>query len=203
MWLSMALALTAGATCHVDRAAELRLDEQHFDQDLEGGWRALDNRGCKREAADLIRSYRLAKHRSDERLLFWHEGQVRAMLGETSRAIDLFNRSKAPASEAGFGWNLYVDGTIAFLRNDRATLLGARRALAALPPPPTPLTLTINGQSVRVPWPPNLNVLDSFLKCFGQPYSKAYGCAEPMLKLPAAPPKTTTPVADPRAGDRS
>jgi hypothetical protein len=183
MWLGMTVALAAATSCQVDLGAELRLDEQHFDQDVDGGWRALDGRGCKREAADLIRAYRLAKHRSNERMLLWHEGQVRAGLGETARAIRLFGRARQPGATDSDGWNLYVDGTIALLQHNRPALRRARHALAALPQPGNPETLTINGRVVDIPWPPNLNVLDGFLKCFGQRYDEAYACAKPIFKL--------------------
>ena len=182
--LSAALGAPAAKhDCRIDQAAELRLDERQFDQDVTGGWRALDDRGCRREAADLIRAYRLAKHRSDERTLLWHEGQLRAGAGQTSRAIALFRRAKKPAAEDHDGWNLYVEGTIAFLHHDRSALLRARAALAALPPPSRPETLTIQGQVVQMPWPPNLNVLDGFLKCFGEPYALAYACAKPFFHV--------------------
>jgi hypothetical protein len=183
MWLGIALAIAPAISCQVDARAEMRLDERHFDQDMEGGWRALDSRGCKREAADLIRSYRLAKPRADDRMLLWHEGQLRAGLGQTREAIKLFSRARMPVSKDDDGWNLYVRGTIAFLQKDRRTLLLARGALAALPRPRTPETMTINGEVVAIPWPPNLNVLDGFLKCFGQPYDVAYRCAKPLFKL--------------------
>jgi hypothetical protein len=184
MLLSLtAAALAAGATCQVDRQAAMRLDEQQFDQDIHGGWRALDDRGCKAEAADLIRAYRLANNRRNDGTLLWHEGQVRAGIGQISEAVGLFIRTKKPAAADVDGWNYYVDGTVAFLHDDRRGLLRAREALAALPPPKTPETLSIDGKVVQLPWPPNLNVLDGLLKCFGQPYEQAYACAEPFLKV--------------------
>lgn len=183
MWLIMAVIIGMSANCQIGIASALRLDETHFDQDIRSGWRALDARGCKAEAANLIKSYRLAGPHSNERELLWHEGQLRAGLGQNLQAIRLFRRTKKPAQQDTDGWNHYVDGTIAFLRGNRRELTRARNALAALPPPKTPETLTINGKVIQVPWPPNLNVLDGLLKCFGQPYDRAYACAQPFLKV--------------------
>lgn len=76
--------------CSIDKNALLSLDEQHFDQDIAnggGGWRALAHKqGCDAVAADIIREYR-ATHRSESSLLYWHEGQLRAMSGDYKAAI--------------------------------------------------------------------------------------------------------------------
>ncbi len=123
------------ATCDYDRSSMLALDQSKFDQDLTGGWRQIAYAGCDVEAADLIRDWRTARQ-SQAGILFWHEGQLRANAGQTSRAIALFKRSRKSKSEdAGFGWNLYVDGSVAFLRGDRNGLKAARTKLAALPRP--------------------------------------------------------------------
>ena len=160
----------------------LALDQKSFDQDMTGGWRQLSNDGCDVEAADLIRLWREA-HASQDSLLFWHEGQLRANAGQTEAAILLFERSrKTPAEDAGYGWNLYVDGTLAFLRSDRAGLESVREELAKLPRPDGFSSLTApDGKPVTLDWPMNLNVLDGFLRCWCQPYKKAYSCAKPMF----------------------
>lgn len=96
-------------------------------------------------------------------MLFWHEGQMRALIGETDQAIEFFLKSKRTPD-----WDAYVDATVAFLRNDRPTLETARASLLA----------AANGSSS----PPNLNVVDGFLKCFGQTYEQVYGnmqCMKP------------------------
>lgn len=67
--------------CRYDRAAVLTLDEQAFDQDMSGGWRALSDRGCEASAADLIRDYRAAHTLERAYLSYWHEGQLRADAG--------------------------------------------------------------------------------------------------------------------------
>jgi len=174
--LALVLLLAAVAPdCSYDRPAVMALDQDAFDQNDKGGWRALQMRGCMAEAADLIRDYREAKSRPHPSILFWHEGQLRAMLGQTDAAIALFGQARQPAADDDFGWNLYVDGTIAFLRHDRPALQRARDTLAALPPPRSLIATRPDGSKVKIDWPPNLDVLDGFLKCFGRPYRQAYG----------------------------
>lgn len=182
--LAAALFALPAADCRYDRPAMLALAQQAFDQDMDGGWRALSKRGCEAEAADLIRDWRAA-HPSDHpdaKILFWHEGQMRAEIGQTRQAIALFERSRKPAEvDRAWGWNLYVDGSIAFLRGDRAGLKRARAALAVLPKPPELANARgPDGKPMTIRWPMNLNVLDGFLRCWGQSYHNAYGCAVPM-----------------------
>jgi len=172
--LLLAMAANNADGCRYDRAAMLALEEDAFDQDLTGGWRALEQRGCKTEAADLLRDYRDAAPRRRAFLLFWHEGQLRADLGQTDAAIILFEHSYRPDNDDHIGWNRYVDGSIAFLRQDRSALQNARDTLSQLPSPKEPPSFTINGQKIAMEWPPNLNVLDGFLKCFDKPYAVAY-----------------------------
>lgn len=164
--------------CRFDRAAALALDFAAFDQSVTSGWRPIAKRRCTVEAADLIRDYRAAHPDSDRlQLLFWHEGQLRATAGQTAAAIEAFRQAyKPPEMDAGLGWNLYVEGTIAFLAHDRAALQRARDTLAALPKPEN-WGRTIGGTDgkARVPsWPLNLGVLDGFLRCFDKPFAEAY-----------------------------
>ncbi|WP_294300193.1 hypothetical protein [uncultured Sphingomonas sp.] len=186
--IALLLAQTAPADCSYDRAAMLTLDLRGFDQDT-GGWRNLSMRGCEAQAADLIRDYRTANAVPPDRigLLYWHEGQLRANLGETAAAIALFEKAyKTPEQDRGFGWNLYVDGSIAFLRRDRAALDTARDALAVVPRP-TGLDLRgPDGKPIAIRWPMNLNVLDGFQRCWDQPYKTAYVCPPTVGTTPAA-----------------
>lgn len=183
--LAAALFALPAPDCSYDHAAMLALEQRAFDQDMTGGWRGLSNRGCTAEAADLIRDWRTA-HPADRpdaaTILFWHEGQLRAELGQTEEAIALFERSrKSEEMDRGWGWNLYVDGSIAFLRGNRPGLERARAALAGLPPPPELANARgPDGKPMAIRWPMNLNVLDGFLRCWGQSYHDAYGCAVPM-----------------------
>jgi hypothetical protein len=84
----------AGSECAIDSERLLALPFDKFDQDLQGGWRAVEQKeGCRPAAADLLAQYRKAHARqlepSDVRMTLWHEGQLRAAAGQSSRAIPL------------------------------------------------------------------------------------------------------------------
>jgi hypothetical protein len=169
------------SACFSDRAALLALDQQAFDQDLQGGWRAVAARpGCELAAADLIRDYRQSKDKRDS-ILYWHEGQLRALAGQSGEAIVLFDQARHPEPDA-MGWNLYVDASISFLKGDKPALLGTREALAALPKPPDFAPRDPSGRPLPIAWPPNLNVVDGFVACFGKSYREAYSppCTRPL-----------------------
>lgn len=146
-----------------------------------GRWLAITGserlrRGGCRPAPRLARSPSLLGF-----ILTWHEGQARAMAGQTQQAIELFDQSRHPPEEdAPFGWNLYVDGSIAFLRGDRQALQSARDRLAILPRPENFSPVGTDGEVIEIAWPLNLNVLDAFLRCWGQPYKAAYFCPAPV-----------------------
>lgn len=172
--LALAAAQAADPCAH-DRAALLALPLLAFDQDLSGGWRPLAERGCEKEAADLIRDWRVA-NKSDQFTLFWHEGQMRAYAGQTAAAIALLDGARRPATEDLIGWNHYVDGSVAFLRRDRPALAVARARLAVLPKPPGFDPRGPDGKPRPTAWPVNLRVLDGFIRCWAQSYKVAYGC---------------------------
>ncbi|MEH3103597.1 MAG: hypothetical protein PGN12_06790 [Sphingomonas phyllosphaerae] len=159
-------ATPAAETCSYDRE-KLALGFDAFDQDMKGGWRALaDKPGCGKAAADMIRAYRL-NYQERIHLLYWHEAQLRASNGDYAAAIPLMEKSRQPPTQDDFGWNPYVDATIAFLRNDRVALLAARRRLTAVTKP--------SDLPATEKWPPNLTVIDRLIQCFGVPYQAAYG----------------------------
>jgi hypothetical protein len=160
--------------CIFDRAKLLALDEHSFDQDMNGGWRTVAQReGCTEIAADLIRDYRETRG-STSTILYWHEGQLRAMAGSTEEAIRLFEKSRKTAGDA-FGWNFYVDASIAFLKRDKLALLAAREALAGVPRPKDFDPRDAQGNVVLVSWPPNLSIVDGLITCFDRGYKEAYG----------------------------
>ncbi len=166
------------APCTYDRDQMMALDQQAFDQDMNGGWRVLArDPACAAVTADLIRDYREA-HRLTDTILYWHEGQMRAEAGQYGAAIALFDRSRHAAPDP-FGWNLYVDASIAFLRGDRPALMRAREALSVLPRPENYEPRDPSGRRLSISWPMNLNVVDALIRCFGQSYARAYACAAP------------------------
>lgn len=95
------------------------------------------------------------------------------MLGQRDAAIALFTQSRN--EDDRFGWNYYVTATIAFLRNDMETLRKARDELASVPTPPSFNPKRSDGTTVT--WPPNLNIVDGLVRCFGRPYGEAYSPA--------------------------
>jgi hypothetical protein len=162
--------------CVFDRAELLALDEHSFDQDMNGGWRAVArHEECAEIAADLIREYRETRG-STSTILYWHEGQQRAFAGSTDEAIRLFEKSRKTFDI--FGWNLYVDASIAFLKRDKPALLAAREALARLPRPEGFDPRDAQGNVVNVSWPLNLSFVDGFITCFDREYKEAYGCQQ-------------------------
>ena len=172
--LLLAAAAPGQTTCTYDRAT-LKLGIDAFDQDLNGGWRTLEAKpGCTAKAAEMLRYYR-ERIQSGIRSLYWHEGQLRAELGEIEEAIGLLSQNRHASDEDG--WNDYADATIAFLRNDRSALLAARDRLAHRPPPTGRRYVDRDGAPVAAPpWPENLDVIDRLITCFGRPYREAYSC---------------------------
>jgi hypothetical protein len=181
-------AVHAADPCEYDKDALLALDEKAFDQDWSGrggGWRAIASTpGCELAAADLLAAYQ-AKHPGSSTILAWHEGQVRASAGQYERAIPLLESARKPADQDIAGWNHYVDASVAFLRRDKSGLLAARKLLAAVAFPENagmpPLKdgiielPTQPGQpTMRMRWPPNIDVVDGLIACFDKPYSEAY-----------------------------
>ena len=190
LWLALLAAQAAPSSpCQYDRARLLALDQNAFDQDMTGGWRKLEEDGCEAEAADLVRDWRIA-HNARDSILFWHEGQLRADLGQTEKAIALFRQSyKSVKQDHGMGWNFYVDGTIAFLRRDHAAFDAAKTKLAALPRPANFTFEGPDGKPVPVKWPLNMNVLEGLSRCWDKSYKIAYACATPLMRIKAPDPK--------------
>jgi hypothetical protein len=121
-------------------------------------------------AADLIRDYRGTHSSGFTAILLWHEGQLRATVGDSSAAVTLFELSHLPA-DVSPGWNEYVDATIAFLKKDRSSFDRAHKALAALP---KPSNWGRDPAGQEMPWPPNLGVVEGLARCFTKSYKEAY-----------------------------
>lgn len=187
--LSLAIAQAQPApvteACAHDRAALLALPPSAFDQDLEGGWRPLAAKPeCAAIAADLLADYRKAHWGEltpgELHINFWHEGQLRAGLGQTQAATRLMMAGVNPEAPNS-AFSDYALGTIAFLLQDRPGLLAARERLAATPKPDGFERAAARYKATYgfdLEWPVNLKVLDGFIACFDRPYDEAYGsCA--------------------------
>ncbi|MGP1274232.1 MAG: hypothetical protein ACQRW7_02290 [Caulobacterales bacterium] len=183
MIAALILGLAAGTTeCALLGDNWLAQDFHTFDQSEEG-WRRLGRQECFTEAADAIALYR---SRHGEALnveqrsgLLWHEGQMRAISGDYEDAINLFEASRR---DDDLLHRHYANATIAFLRRDRAALLEARAALAAVPEPEQFAAALVRFREnypdhTPPEWPLNLNIVDRFIACFEESYEVAYaGC---------------------------
>ncbi|WMS87786.1 hypothetical protein [Pleionea litopenaei] len=165
----------ANATCEYDERALMALSLNQFDQDMNGGWRAVSQQtGCSLAAAELIKKYRIDNKRT-EKILLWHEGQLRAEANQIKEAVELFKQSFE--EQDLMGWNHYVNASIAFLEQDLETLKKERALLAAIEKPDGLHMTDPNGKPIKISWPPNLNVVDKLVECFGKSYKEAYsGC---------------------------
>lgn len=151
-----------------ERSAYREMSYDEFDQTPGEGWRAFgESTQCRAAAGDLIIDYLLYSKAQlsgyNVRILRFHAGQVFAFAGESERALAFFRASYGDAYSEGdrLDWNSYLDATIAFMEQDRATLEAAHARLLQQ----TPFE---NGMI------PNLNIADGFLACYGEGYSKAY-----------------------------
>lgn len=198
--LSAAVFPASADDCAVDRTEMLALTPDQFDQDLRGGWRPMAEKAqCQLAAADLIAAYRAQPKAAGNSTMIWHEAQLRAEAGQDARAVALMRQTYKPAPDAG-GWNPYVDASIALIEKDRPALAAARAALAALPAPPEANVkdgffsfAMPSGEVMQVAWPPNLDVVDAFVRCFGQSYRQAYSSQACRHPDTSAAPSGSTP----------
>ena len=163
----------------------LNLPQRAFDQDSEIGWRAYARRdGCWRASAELILIWLShnpnAEGREWRHVVRWHAGQMYANAGRYDDAIPLFEAAKSDDD----AWNHYADGTVAFLRGDRAAFDAARGQLATMRPSEEERAarrrFLDENPNIRMPEgfvtePQNLPVLDRMGSCWGAPYYDAYG----------------------------
>ena len=167
--LSAAQAADCPALLRQHLAGDLSLAFDAFDQDDHQGWRPLGDAGCEAEAATLVAAW-ASRQPHPHPVLAWHRAQMLAKAGQTDEAIAAARATLHPPhgdDASGFDWNDYVDATIAFLQGDKPALQKGRDLLAA----------AAQQSEFNLP---NLRSADRLLRCFGQPYKRAYDC-------PAAP----------------
>lgn len=165
---------------------QLELPYRAFDQDFTGGWRAVSAKpGCDRAAGELTAAYlqHVKLESFQARIVRWHAGQTFADAGDLARALSFFQQAYDQDLDRGRAWNLYVDGTIAFVRADRAALDAATDALAAMPVSEEEIAsrrqFLADNPNVTMPAgfltePQNLSVLQNFQRCWGKSYKEAY-----------------------------
>ena len=112
------------------------LTPYEFDQ-TDKGWVLFDREGKYIEAVKAIESYinsnedKIANQNEVSiQTLFFHAGQEYAMEDEKyySQAIEMMQKSRKPSES----WNVYVDGSIAFLSKDQPRLEVCTNKLAEL-----------------------------------------------------------------------
>lgn len=193
--LSLALVSTAYAQtpqrtaqeCGVEPLGKyLNMTIEEFDQSKDG-WRSIGNakEDCHLAAADLIAAYR-AQLLNRAAQLDWHEAQGRAFGGQNAQALELFKRNLAYhqslTGDDRFEPNIYqAEATVAFMEQDLSRLRKARDQLAALPMAPG-FAEGVAKFKAKYPnnpaptWPPNLDAVEGLIRCFDQPYAKAWTC---------------------------
>jgi hypothetical protein len=169
----------------------MSLDFQSFDQNMNGGWREVANQeNCNMASSILIGTY-LARSKIYYEIyrssLRWHMGQMLAYENKYEEAIPYFENTYHANEARTSPWNLYVDGTIAFLKKDKA-LLRSKRDLLAKSPVSESMKKSrqkyiddnpeVKMYEGYVDEPMNMPVMNDLLACFDQPYSKAYGNCE-------------------------
>ncbi|MEM9839763.1 MAG: hypothetical protein AAF830_11510 [Pseudomonadota bacterium] len=169
----------------------LALDQRAFDQDFQGGWRAITKEeSCGKAAAEVIKAYLAYSTPTPPNsigILRWHAGQALASDGFEQEALPFFRASfhnNASQGEELDAWDHYVIATIAFIEKDRERLVAARDAIATFVPSEETKAarrrfLEDNPEITMaegfVDQPMNLNVVEGLLACFGKPYGDAYG----------------------------
>lgn len=142
--------------------SDMQLSYQEFDQSDGKGFRALAEKGCDREAANLIKEY-LRINQSSQSSLRWHIAQLKATAGESAEAIEFAKGVLAESEDFAknpFRWNDYVLATIAFLEHNKQALLYHRNKVAQS-------KTEYFGNEL------NLRLLDSLIKYFDRDYKYA------------------------------
>jgi len=148
----------------------LNLTWKEFDQTEGQGHRKLALKGCFIEAATLIDVYILHHQETLEkslvRILYFHAGQMYAYSELNSIAVQRMIKSLNPNEPLNpeLNWNDYVQASVGFLQSDIEVIKLNRKNLAAGKP--------TQGNKI------NLSVVDQMIKCFGKPYSYAFGNPE-------------------------
>ncbi len=154
-------------SCRLDDAdllANRALAWRDFDQagSVPTSWRALVERGCDEEAVRAYTDYLaygpVPEGERWQTTARFHLGQSLANAGRHEQAAQLIATARRQTEIGEMRWNLYVQGTYAFLVRDRSALEVAFESLKAEP-----------GRSNAV----NAGVLAGLLSCWDKPYREA------------------------------
>ena len=163
--------------CYNPSTKAMKMTPEQFDQRPDG-WRMLgEHEGCEAKAADLIRRYRAAHHlnlgKEQSNSLLWHEAQLLALSGQIYSAVSIFKNlsDTDPAQRA------YRNATIAFLSRDKGSLEKSYNSLKMLKKPKGFAELAAlfkkrTGNELK--WPPNIDIVSDFVRCFNADYRSAY-----------------------------
>jgi hypothetical protein len=173
------------AECVPDPEPYLALNFQNFDVGVapdpnggprrEWGWREIMHKpGCTAATAELMDRW-TARHMAElgpylRNWMKFHAGQIWAASGDRARGISMIESSYRPDDKPE--WTIYLDATLAFLRDDRPGLIAARERLLALPEPAdwakSQAAYRALGQEMK--WPLNIEAVDQLIACFGHTY---------------------------------
>lgn len=157
----------ARAECRLsdaDLIANRSLTWQQFDQQstTPTSWRALMARECYETAAHAYADYLaygpIPQGERWQTTARFHLGQSLASAGKTGEAARVIATARRETEVGGLRWNLYVQGTYAFLMRDRVGLANALTELKLQP-----------GQSNAI----NAGVLSGLQFCWDKPYQEA------------------------------
>lgn len=144
----------------------LSLSYSEFDQKPSNGWRILAEKGNYIEAGNLIVEY-LSNHKELDIYqianLRFHAGQMYAFANDITRAIALFNTAflAIEPDTSPIRWNDYVTSTVAFLRNDKITLIECQEKISN------------NGREIHGEIP-NLAMVEKMINNLDLSYSEMY-----------------------------
>lgn len=141
---------------------DINLNHDKFDQTENSGFRALGNKGCYKEAADLVELY-INKHNSKGLTIRWHVAQLRALSGDNKEAAEngrLSLADSATSSKTPLRWNDYVLASIGFFEDNKDVLIRHRNMVA-------------KGKDEHFGNELNLKMLDKLIKHFGKSYKYA------------------------------
>jgi len=182
--------VTDDGACIQNRKALLALDIEIFDHDKSTGWRKIASvEDCESAAAGLIAEYRSRASEEVSDGLRHHQAQLHAAAEEREDAIALLEDVLDDSDNATM--RAYHRAEIAFLSGARDDLIAARSELLALPEP-AGFAAGVARFKQKYPdfepptWPMNLDTINKFVACFGEPYSIAYGsqeCKDAALEL--------------------